>query len=190
MIVDEDGSLDRGGVRVALGTALTDGLAGRGRLVLITGEPGMGKTTLARDLADNARRSGAVVRWAACWAGGGTVAHAPWLTLLAGMGGAGAPALGALLGSDDDDPAAAASARASAYALVAAALEGASTDRPMLLVLDDLHWADAGTIQLLVAMAGQLPALPIVVVGTYRDAEMLPRITPHPSRRIGRPTSR
>src|SRR5262249_46824747 len=106
----------RTAARAELGAALDAALDGRGRLVLLTGEPGMGKTTLARDLAAQARRVGAVVRWAACWSGGATVAHAPWLTLLAGLGGAGEPALGALLGSDEDDPGAIASARASAYA--------------------------------------------------------------------------
>jgi tetratricopeptide (TPR) repeat protein len=150
---------------------------GRGRLVLVTGEPGMGKTTLARDLADEARHAGASTRWAACWPGGATVAHAPWITVLTGLGAAGEPAMAALLGSDDAEagnPAAAASARALAYALVLTALETASTDAPLVLVFDDLHWADAGTVQLLAAAAGQLPALRVLVVGTYRDGDVLP----------------
>ena len=79
-----------------------------------------------------------------------------------------------LAGAAVDDTAAASSARASAYASVTAALEAASAERAYVVVLDDLHWADEGTVGLLAAVAGQLPALPVLVVATYRDTEVLP----------------
>ena len=163
---------------------------GSGRLVLLLGEAGMGKTTTARDAAAAARRAGVIVRWSACWSGGGTVAHAPWLTLLSGLGPAGRDALESLLGSeggDAGDAAAAGAVRSRAYAAVVDALEDSTTERPALLVLDDLHWADEGTLQLLDVVAAHLPALPVVVVGTYRPTDVRPRLTTHPARRGRRP---
>ena len=148
---------------------------GDGSVVVLTGEPGIGKTTIARDVADRARRAGVSVRWAACWPGGGTVAHGPWLTVLAGLGARrGAGARCARSAPTVDGTAAATSARASAYASVGAALERAAADRPFVVVLDDLHWADEGTVQLLAAVAGQVPALPVLIVAAYRDTEVAP----------------
>ena len=161
-------------MRTSLGEALERAQRGDGSVVVLTGEPGIGKTTIARDVADRARRAGVSVRWAACWPGGGTVAHGPWLTVLAGLGAAGEPALAALAGATVDGTAAATSARASAYASVGAALERAAADRPFVVVLDDLHWADEGTVQLLAAVAGQVPALPVLIVAAYRDTEVAP----------------
>ena len=45
-------------------------------------------------------------------------------------------------------------------------------DRPLLLVIDDLHWADQGSMRLLAAIRGALATLPAVIVGTYRDTEL------------------
>jgi hypothetical protein len=162
----------RGPVLAALAEALGAALDGRGGLVLLTGEAGIGKTTTASALADRARRAGATVRWAACWPGGATVAHGPWLTVLAGLAGPGRAAIDALAANAPDDGAAAASQRASAYAAVADAVEESARERPLVVVVDDLHWADEGTVQLLGALAGRLPAFGALVVGTYRDTDV------------------
>jgi hypothetical protein len=94
--------------------------------------------------------------------------------LLSGLGQAGRPAIDALLGCREPDAAAAAAARGSAFASVVQALEVASTQRAALLVLDDLHWADDGTLQLLDFVAAHLPGVPVLVVGTYRDTDTGP----------------
>src|SRR3954453_14308299 len=112
-------------VQVALADALDGALEGSGRLVLLTGDAGIGKTTMARGGVAHAPRAGAAVRWAACWPGGATVAHGPWLTVLAGLGPAARAAVEALAGTAPEDSAAAASLRASAYAAVLAALADA-----------------------------------------------------------------
>ncbi len=162
----------------ALAEGLTSAIGGSGRVALLLGEAGMGKTTMARLVATSARRQGVTVRWSACSSGGATVAHAPWLTLLSGLGTAGRRAMDSLLGSQDVSGdgagAASASARASAYASVVRAVEEATAERPALLVLDDLHWADEGTLQLLDVVAAHVPGLPVLVVGTYRDTDVQP----------------
>src|SRR5262245_26512063 len=63
----------------ALLAALDDALAGRGRLVLLEGEPGIGKTRLADELAARARERGAGVLWGRCWEAGGAPAYWPWV---------------------------------------------------------------------------------------------------------------
>ena len=165
----------RGPVLAMLTDAMGEAAEGSGRLVLLLGEAGMGKTTTARTLASDARRRGVVVRWSACWAGGATVAHAPWSALLSGLGPPGrraVEALGRTALDDTDAPADATAARAAAYATVVGALEEATAERAALLVLDDLHWADEGTVQLLDVVAAHAPALPLLLVGTYRDTDV------------------
>ena len=172
MIVSAASAETRGSVHTLLTDARAAARSGQGRLVLLFGEAGIGKTTTAREAATIARREGMSVRWSACWSGGSTVAHAPWIALLSGLGDAGRAAIDVLVGSDATDGTAATAARAFAYATVVSALDHATTDRPALLVLDDLHWADEGTLQLLDVVAAHLPALAVLVIGTYRDTEI------------------
>src|SRR5258706_3132612 len=144
---------------------------GRGSLVFVTGEPGIGKTTAAQDVAAVAASAGAEVLWAACWQDDPT-AHAPWRSVLADLGEAASAALSALSGTEQLDPTAATAARAGAYVRVVDALAALARQRPIVLVLDDLHWADDGTVRVLSALRGRLPATPMLVVGTYRDNEV------------------
>jgi tetratricopeptide (TPR) repeat protein len=144
---------------------------GRGSLVFVTGEPGIGKTTAAQSVATAAAAVGAEVLWAACWQDDAT-AHAPWRSVLADLGEAGVGALSVLSSNEELDPTAATAARAGAYARVVDALTALARQRPIVLVLDDLHWADDGTVRLLAAMRGRLPATPMLIIGTYRDNEV------------------
>lgn len=144
---------------------------GRGSLVFVTGEPGIGKTTAAQEAAAAAAEAGTQVLWAACWQDDAT-AHAPWRSVLSDLGEAASSALSVLSGAEQLDPTAATAARASAYLRVVDALTSLARQRPILLVLDDLHWADEGTVRLLAALRGRLPASPMLVVGTYRDNEV------------------
>lgn len=65
-----------------LDAALEDACAGRGSLALLTGEPGIGKTTLARSFVEHASARDAMWAWGACWDGGGAPAYWPWVQIV------------------------------------------------------------------------------------------------------------
>src|SRR3954453_2737612 len=62
--------------------SVEDALGGQGRLLLIAGEPGIGKTRLGEQLADPAAARGARVEWGRCWEGGGAPPYWPWAQII------------------------------------------------------------------------------------------------------------
>ncbi len=74
----------------ALRGAVDEVVAGRGRLVMLAGEPGIGKTRLADETANYAAANGLRVLWGRCWEGGGAPAFWPWIELIRGSLDAGA----------------------------------------------------------------------------------------------------
>ncbi len=157
---------------VALGAALE----GRGRLLLLTGEAGIGKTSLARALADRAAAAGAVVRSGACWESEHLPPFTPWLDVLRRPGDDACAAAGAQLegtdGRDARDASDALRARGRRFADVVDALRACALDRPQVVVLDDLHWADRESSELLVAVAAHVATMRVLMIGTYRDDEL------------------
>lgn len=174
-----------------LSAGLEDAIGGRGRLFLIAGEPGIGKTMLAEQLAARARERGARVLWGRCWEGGGAPAYWPWTQVLRPLidenseatragGGTNAADLvgllpeltersGGVAGPDLSTQSAA--ARFRIFAAVAALLRRVSSVQPLLMVLDDLHAADPASLLLLRFVAGDLRGEHLLVVVTYRDIE-------------------
>src|SRR4051812_34912962 len=65
-----------------LDAALSDAIARRGSLVIVTGEPGIGKTALARAFVERASERGVSWAWGACWEGGGAPAYWPWMQIV------------------------------------------------------------------------------------------------------------
>ena len=146
--------------------------AGRGRLVVFTGEPGIGKSSVAEHAAAEAAEAGAAVAWGRCWEAGGAPAYWPWIQIFRRLG----------MPEDPFDRAAAdlaggaAEARFAAFDQAVSALKAAAAERPLVLVLDDLHAADAPSLLLLLLLTHELPRSPILVIGAYRQAEL--RLTP------------
>jgi DNA-binding SARP family transcriptional activator len=142
-----------------LTAAVEDAAAGRGRLFLISGESGVGKTRLADELASRAKEAGARVLWARSWKGGDAPPYWSWTQLLRSVG--------------EDLPAPEASAEQGArfrlFNDVASALRRAGAQQPLLLVLDDLHLADESSLLLLDFVAGELAEMSVAIVGTYGD---------------------
>jgi DNA-binding SARP family transcriptional activator len=182
-----------------LAHALGDALKGRGRLLMIGGEPGIGKSRLADELAGHAREQGADVLWGRCWEAGGAPPYWPWAQILrAGVRSRSYDQVLHELGSDageiadlvpdvrqllpaalkppsvDDDPQA---ARFRLFDAVANFLLRASQVQPVVVVLDDLNWADKESLLLLEFLTHELLEARLLVVGTYRDVD-LPRHHP------------
>jgi tetratricopeptide (TPR) repeat protein len=165
--------------------------AGHGGLVLMGGEPGIGKTRLVEVVAAEAEARGDEVVWASCWHGQGAPPYWPWARLLRALlvadthqaiADRGLAQLGRLV-PDLIPPIAVERAVSLApddeRALLFVAVSAFLTDVPKrgattLLVLDDLHWADLPSLYLLGFLARELRAAPVLVVGTYRDAEVGP----------------
>jgi hypothetical protein len=161
------------------------------RLALIGGEAGVGKTRLATHLAIEAHGEGATVLYGRCDEDLG-VPYQPWVQALGYLvkeaprlildehveryGGELArlipdlrdrmPELPSPRESDPETE------RYLLYAAVAGLLEGAGEQEPLLLILDDLHWADAPTLSLLRHMVTAGVSMRVLVVGAYRDSEL------------------
>jgi hypothetical protein len=165
-----------------LRAALRDAQAGRGALVLLVGEPGIGKTRLASSFADEAASCGARVTWGRAWEAGGAPAYWPWIEALRPLVSDASAALDARIAplahllpelavgeaSPATDPA---QERFRLFDAVGALLAQLARERPLVVVLDDLHAADLGTLGLLHFVARGVHAARVVVVGTYRDVE-------------------
>ena len=174
---------------------LEEMLAGRGRLVMLVGEPGIGKTRTAEELAALAERNGAQVLWGRCYEGDGAPAFWPWVQILRSYVrkrdpealrremGAGAAEIAQMLPLVRERlPAIPAPAHAEAeqarfrlFDSVATFLTNAAAARPLVLLLDDLHWADRPSLLLLQFLARATEGVPLLVAGTYRDVELTPR---------------
>ncbi|WP_432828801.1 BTAD domain-containing putative transcriptional regulator [Dactylosporangium sp. CA-092794] len=170
-----------GVLRQAIEAALTGGTG----LGIVEGEPGAGKTRLLEEAAAVADRRGAVVVWASCLEGDGTPSMWPWeqaLTVVLDSLPASAREkwlageLGSLLESRHDDAAPPASGGRAQFRLfeqVVTAIGQAAAERPMLVILDDLQWADAASLQLFGHLAGRLPA-GTAIIGALRDRAPTP----------------
>ncbi|MEA2717010.1 MAG: hypothetical protein QOI99_1327, partial [Actinomycetota bacterium] len=174
-----------------LDRAFADVCAGRGRLVLLVGEAGIGKTRLASELVAASSGQGA---WTA-WGRGTEVEGAPpswfWSQIVRAFLAVGDPEeLRRALGPGAADiaqivpevaeiaadaarpwPAEPAAARFRLYEAVVAFLSRLAARRPLVLVLDDLQWADVPSLELTELLVQRLPDLPVMLVVTYRDRE-------------------
>jgi DNA-binding CsgD family transcriptional regulator len=160
--------------RAVLRYALDAALAGQGSLVLIGGEAGIGKTALAEALCRKAVEQGALVLVGRCYDLTETPPYGPWIDLF----GRYRPA--------DDLPALPAAfaergtvgAVPSQAALMQQTLDfftALTTTRSTVLLLDDLHWADPASLDLLRHLARNLPGLSLLLVVAYRADELTRR---------------
>lgn len=164
---------------------------GRGSVAMLLGEPGIGKTRMLEEFSDLAREHGAIVLRGACYDGEWQRPYGPFAEILLDYSRKAnpdelkfletsaptlariTPALRDRLGHivepvavDKDEE------RFRLFDAVSQLLIEISQRRPLVVVVDDLHWADRGTVAMLSHVAHFVPGNPILLIGAYRDAEV------------------
>ena len=175
-----------------LRVGLDDALSGHGRLLMLVGEPGIGKTRTSEEFATYARLRGAQVLWGRCYEGEGAPVYWPWVqlirsyvherdpeTLMSEMG-SGASVIAQVVsevrerlpGLPDPPSLEPEQARFRLFDGITSFLKNASIHQPLILVLEDLHWADKPSLLLLEFLARELQIARLLVLCTYRDLEL------------------
>jgi class 3 adenylate cyclase/ATP/maltotriose-dependent transcriptional regulator MalT len=183
---------------IELAAALASARSGRGQVMMLAGSGGMGKTRLAQQLAALAEADGVPVLWGRCLEEPGAPPYWPWRQLIRGYLRASGdpdpqrtfgPALADIASIVPDlaeglaAPAPEASTGDSAqsrfrlFDAVVGFLRRAVQRVPLLLIFEDLHWADATSLRLLAFLAAEMHDFPLMVLGTYRDSEVSRRHT-------------
>ena len=173
--------------------ALVESLSGRARLVLISGEAGMGKTALLTEATRRISDRGVTTAWGTCWDAERAPGYWPWVQVLreiahatAGevdpeMSDADRADLARLVptldrggpttsGGDLDSD----RARFRLFDAVARWLERTARRTPLVVVLDDIQWADDSSLALLQFVVGAHRPLPLLILGAYRHDELRP----------------
>ncbi len=175
-----------------LKAALEDTLSGRGRMMTLVGEPGIGKTRTSQELATYAGLRGVKVLWGRCYEEQGVPPYWPWVQAIRSyVRDADPEKLSTEMGAGAADIAEVVSdvktqlpglqpapqlepeqARFRLFDSITAFLKSASQSRPLMIILDDLHWADKPSLLLLQFVVRELSNGRILLVGTYRDMEL------------------
>ncbi|MGZ4603872.1 MAG: ATP-binding protein, partial [Kineosporiaceae bacterium] len=178
------GLVGRDGLVGRLHRLVDAAVAGRGSLTLLAGEPGAGKTAVLAATASHAASVGAACGQGAGWPGEGAPAYWPWRQVLRSLERSGAPAgtadiLADAAGTDSHAAEAPSAARFRLHDTVTTALTTLARDRPLVVILDDLHWADEASVTLVEFLVPHLAATPMAVVGAYLDvgAPQVPALT-------------
>jgi DNA-binding NarL/FixJ family response regulator len=176
----------------ALQQALQRAVAGQPGIALLAGEPGIGKTRTAQEMIAIAAQHEVLALWGRCPEEAGAPPYWPWVQLmrrwialqddaeLARVFGTAAPLASldprfaqylprAARESAGTDPA---QARFLLFDAVAGFWQRAAERQPLLLVLDDLHRADVPSLRLLEFVMAEAGRCRLLVLGTYRDAEL------------------
>lgn len=183
--------IDRESETAALRAALADARDGNGRIVLLGGEPGIGKTRLASLVAAEAEAHGMAVWWGRGWEDGSAPAFWPWnMALRRSMDAVGRDAIVAAAGPwaaelasvfpvlrdptapPATEPRDADGARFQLFDVVSRFLATVARPAGLVVVLDDVHWADQPSLKLLEYVAADLDDMRLLVVATYRDTEV------------------
>jgi tetratricopeptide (TPR) repeat protein len=177
-----------------LEAALEHAISGRGRLVLLSGPPGIGKSRLTAEFIQKTNAKGVTILLGRSWEAGGAPSYWPWVQAIRGhlrttdpgllkrhiAGGAAVlmamfPELGEMVSSQTPrakgDPA---SDRFQLFDAFTTYLGNVAGSEPLVIVLEDLQAADAPTLLLLEFVSNQIAETAILVVATYRDVELSP----------------
>jgi len=165
------GPVGRDDVLAQLRGVVDGAVTGPGRLLLLAGEAGIGKTTMLTAAARYAESRGVRAAWGWGYPDAGAPAYWPWVQVMRTLG------LDMPWPSHADSAALADAPAADRFQLfddVTSALLAESRIQPLLVLLDDLQWADPPSQLLLDFLARRLPAGAAAVVGSYRDVDPAP----------------
>ncbi|MCH7718183.1 MAG: protein kinase, partial [Chloroflexi bacterium] len=172
--------------------ALENALSGRGALVMLVGEPGIGKTRLAEEFGVYASLRGAQVLTGRCYEGETAVPYRPFVEMfrqyvrarpdqeLRHELGEGAPEVAKLVSEirqrfpdiPEAPPLEADAERLRLFESVSAFVRNAAAANPLVLFLDDIHWADKPSLLLLRYLARSVAGQRVLILGAYRDVEL------------------
>ncbi|WP_163509830.1 ATP-binding protein [Fodinicola acaciae] len=165
--------IGRAGLVAEFGDRLTDLRAGHGAAILLGGEPGIGKSSLVDEYVRIAESDGVPVLYGRAVEDSGAPPYWPWTGLLER---AASPELTPdLLTADDtadDSPATRQRARFDVWRRTTAALAKAANSRGLVVVIDDLHWADELSLLLVRHICADIDRMPLLFVGAYRDRDL------------------
>lgn len=174
-----------------LQAALEEAAAGRGRTVLVTGEAGIGKTTLIETFTGAAKDQDARVVWGHCWEAGGAPAYWPWVqalraalampgvsaevepvrsyldvvaTLIPEVAGPGSREKPSSIEGDHE--------RFALFDAISRVIQAIGSERPFVVVLEDLHAADVSSLLLLKFVARDVRTSRCLVIGAFREGEI------------------
>ena len=168
-----------------------EGMGGPGRVVLVEGEPGIGKTRLVEELGDRGAANGALTVWGRSYDGLGAPTFWSWIQvvqsaltsapteqLVAALEGVAAelaqvvPEVKKLVGTlEPPVPLDPDGARFRVFDAVGRFLTKLSAATPVVVVLDDLQWSDPASLELLAFLAGELDRARVVILATYRSVD-------------------
>ena len=159
---------------------------GRGRVVLLDGEPGIGKTRLAREVLACAQRTGALTFVGRCFEQHEAAPFFPFMELLGSAFDA-APAdvqsgarqrwpelvhLIPNMAHDEPEKLTAEYTQLRLFRATSSFISEQAEAKPLVMLLDDLHWADSTSLSLLLFLARYLDTAHVLILGTYRDTEV------------------
>ncbi len=180
----------RDGPRARIRAALHDSLAGKARLVLVSGEAGIGKTALLTEATREAGGAGATTVWGTCWDADRAPGYWPWTQVIRQMLDCAEAEIldstsdedrvdlarlvpdlvgGAPVSVEEPD-----SGRAQFrfFDAVARWLERSARHRPVVVAFDDLQWADSSSLALLEFVVRAHRPVPLLLLGAYRYDEL------------------
>jgi len=176
--------------------ASRDSAAGNGRFYMVAGEPGIGKTRLAQEFCREAKSNGHAIAWSRCWEGQGSPPYWPWIQLIREclnfndsaqrLLESGSTHLRNLVPEFDKRGAASApinlvptpppgertpSERFRLFESLADFFRRISATVPLVMVVEDIHAADADSLRALLFVARELQHSRILMIATFRDVE-------------------
>ena len=149
-------------LREELDSVLQSALAGNGSLALVSGEAGIGKTALAEIVSGRAGAAGAQIAWGRCREGEGTPPYWPWTQVIRTLDPGGAPL----------PPAQTAGARFALFESLSQRFADLSSEHGLLVVLDDIQWADEPSLVFLEVLAAELRRMRLLIIGLYRGGDL------------------